>query len=284
MQKFNLPKRSSLVSLATWSFVALSLAILGLTGCGASEVPEAPPEASPPVPAPPSEPSPAEVAARLEHGIDVSSHAGTVDWEKLAMAGHTFAFVKATEGVDLKDPAFDGHWSAMKAAGIVRGAYHFYVTEDDPEEQAAFFISIVKLEPGDLVPVVDLELIGHGTKDGLAERFQTFVELLEAHYGQKPIIYTSSHFWDQHVWNEDLGEGFGGHPLWVAEYEVDAPTLPQGWTDWHLWQWQGDAEVPGVEKGADRSRVHRDGVDLSLLVVRASGHSEAAVTESRGQP
>jgi GH25 family lysozyme M1 (1,4-beta-N-acetylmuramidase) len=32
--------------------------------------------------------------------------------------------------------------------------------------------------------------------------------------------------------------------------------VPGGWERWTLWQWQGDATVPGVEKNADLSRLH----------------------------
>ena len=203
-----------------------------------------------------------EVAGRLHLGLDVSMHSGTVDWAELAAQGHTFGFVKATEGVDLKDSAFDQHWREMKQAGMVRGAYHFYVTEDDPTEQARFFISTAAIEPGDLAPVVDVELIGHGTKAGLPERLRTWLEIVEDHYGVKPIIYTTAGFWDAH-----LTADFGDYPLWVAEYEVEKPRLPAGWSDWHLWQWKGDAEVSGVEKGADLSHVNRSGPELSRLVV-----------------
>ena len=68
------------------------------------------------------------------------------------------------------------------------------------------------------------------------------------------------------ILDANLDDSFGDYPLWVAEYEVDAPTLPAGWTSWYLWQWQGNAQVPGVEHGADLNRVG-SGVDLSALVV-----------------
>lgn len=218
------------------------------------ESPPATPVGTPPPAAPP-------VAERLKHGIDVSQHSGSVDFAVVAQDGYGFAFHKATEGVDLKDAAFEQSWAELEQAGLVRGAYHFYVTEDDPEEQAKFFIENVELGPGDLAPVVDVELIGHGTQPGLAERLQTFLDLLEAHYGVKPIIYTAPNFWDQH-----LTADFGAYPLWVAEYGVDEPRLPKGWTAWHLWQWRGDAPVAGVEKAADLSR-GSTAVDLSALVV-----------------
>lgn len=203
-----------------------------------------------------------EIAAGLHQGIDVSGHAGSVDWRRVRAAGHSFAYVKATEGDDLKDPLFDSHWSSMKEAGLVRGAYHFYVTEDDPDDQAAFFIESVQLESGDLAPVVDVEVLGHSTSAGIADRLQIFLERLEEHYGVRPMIYTEPNFW-----NKYLTENFGHYPLWVAEYESDEPRLPKGWTNWYLWQWKGDAEVPGVEKGADLSRLNELMPDRHLLLV-----------------
>ncbi len=219
--------------------------------------------ASPPASAPTATPR-QQVAAGLNAGIDVSGHSGTVDWSTLVAAGQSFAFVKATEGDDLEDPAFDEHWRQLKTAGLVRGAYHFYVTEDDPTEQARFFIQTVSLEPGDLAPVVDVEVIGHDTQPGLADRVRTWLQLVEQHFGVKPIIYTTASFWDAH-----LTADFGEYPLWVAEYGVEEPRVPAGWSSWHLWQWQGDAAVPGVEKSADLSRVNRSGPDPSVLIVPA---------------
>lgn len=195
-------------------------------------------------------------------GIDVSWHSGEIDWQAVRAAGHTFAYIKATEGVDLVDPAFERHWQAAAAAGVRRGAYHFYVTEDDARLQAEFFISRVTLAPGDLVPVVDVELMGHHTEPGLANRLRTWLEIVESHYGVRPAIYTSPHFWNAHI-----GEGFGHYPLWIADYDVDEPLLPAGWNAWHLWQWRDDVEVPGVEKSADMSRVNAEVGDLDVLLV-----------------
>lgn len=211
------------------------------------------------------EPAAVAGAPRLHSGIDVSWHSGTVDWDAVRAAGHTFVFLKATEGVDLPDPSFADHWRAAGDAGLVRGAYHFYVTEDDPEAQARLFISKVALAPGDLVPVVDVETIGHDTAPGVAARLQTFCDLIEKHYGVRPIIYTSPTFWNRH-----LDASFGHHPLWIAEYGVESPTVPTGWNRWHLWQWRENATVPGVEKGADISRVNLDIDRLDDLLIPAS--------------
>lgn len=204
------------------------------------------------------------MASWSSQGIDVSAHSGQVEWAKVIGEGYGFAFVKATEGVDFKDSAFDGNWQAMKAAGMIRGAYHFYVTEDDPTEQANFFISNVTLEPGDLAPVVDVEVIGHNTpQGGLPQRLATWLSVVEQHYGVKPIIYTSPNFW-----NTYFDDSFGAYPLWVAEYGVGAPKVTTGWKTWSLWQWQGDATVVGVQNSADLNRVNPEIDPTALLVSR----------------
>ena len=194
-----------------------------------------------------------------EHGIDVSHYSGEIDWERVSAAGYSFVYVKATEGVDSADPLFLEHWQTLGELGIPRGAYHFYVTEDDPKEQARFFLGHVEHRPGDLPPVVDVEVLGHGTKPGLPGRLRRFLELVELELGVTPIIYTSPSFWNAH-----LDPSFGCYPLWLAEYGTSEPQLPHGWTSWLMWQFEADAEVPGIEKGADLSTLHPDADLLAL--------------------
>lgn len=196
-------------------------------------------------------------------GIDVSHHSGEIDWEEVSERGLDFVFVKASEGVDDADPSFARHWEAIGRLGVARGAYHFFVTEDDPEVQARFFLSKARIGPGDLPPVVDVEVIGHGTAGDVSGKLRRFLEILEAESGARPIIYTSARFWDAH-----FEPSFGRYPLWVAEYDVESPTLPTGWDEWTIWQFEGDAEVPGIEKGADRSRL-RAGLVLESLRIPA---------------
>ena len=202
--------------------------------------------------------------AGAEVGIDVSHHSGEVDWRAVASEGVAFVYVKASEGVDAADPLFDEHWRALGELGIPRGAYHFYVTEDDPDAQADLFLSRWRPAPGDLAPVVDVELVGHGTTGPIASPLRRFLDRVEAAAGVVPVLYTSPRFADAH-----LGPEFGRYPLWVAEYEVEAPTLPAAWSEWLLWQFEGDATVPGVEKTADRSRLHER---ASLAALRIPRH------------
>ena len=194
--------------------------------------------------------------------IDVSYHSGAIDWHMVNALGIRIVILKATEGIDLKDKNFASHWKELKEKNFLRGAYHLYVTEDDPETQAHFFIAHAPLEPGDLVPIVDIELIGHGTHGRLYPKVKRFLDVMEAHFHVKPMIYTSPRFWSAH-----FKRHFQGYPLWIAEYGVSRPSIPEGWKTWHLWQYRENAPVQGVAKGADLSRVNQAlGIWQSLLI------------------
>lgn len=185
-------------------------------------------------------------------GIDVSHHSGAVDWGKVKAQGYRFAYVKSSEGVDNADPRFKAHWQALAQSGLARGAYHFYVTEDDPIQQAKFFASQIKGDPGELPPAVDVELLGHGTdKAAMSKTLITFLKALESETGIKPMIYTAPRFWDEHY-----EPAFSGYHLWMAEYGVKMPKTPFGWDNWLLWQHASDRPVDGVEKSADINLLH----------------------------
>lgn len=198
-------------------------------------------------------------------GIDVSHFQGTVDWQKVRQAGIAFAIAKATQGDGYEDPMFRVNWPAMKAAGLIRGAYDFYDVADDPATQAREFISRVSLEAGDLPPVVDIETM-NGAADtiaGLAADLRTYLDLLSAHYGVKPIIYTGPGFWNAHV-----NESFGDFPLWVAVY-ADAIELPHGWSTWTIWQHSQTGTIEGVDGAVDLDRFNGDREALEALTLAA---------------
>ena len=61
-----------------------------------------------------------------------------------------FAFIKATEGLGNEDAFFQRNWKKTKAAGLVRGAYHFFLATKSGKAQAENFINSVTLASGDL--------------------------------------------------------------------------------------------------------------------------------------
>jgi lysozyme len=70
-----------------------------------------------------STPSIAEYPVR---GIDVSHHNGQIDWDRVAAQGIRFAYIKASEGNDLRDPLFEYNWTEVRRVGLIPGAFHVF--------------------------------------------------------------------------------------------------------------------------------------------------------------
>lgn len=182
------------------------------------------------------------------HGIDVSHHQGDIQWNKVKATDKQeypirFVFMKATEGGDHKDHRFADNFRQAREVGLVRGAYHFYNPNTDPIRQADFFISQVKLEKGDLAPVLDIERKPRN-KAQLQTDLVKFLNRLEQHYGVKPIIYTSYKYKLNYLDTPELS----AYPLWIAHYYVDTLRY-EG--PWQFWQHTDYGTVPGIEENVD---------------------------------
>ena len=197
-------------------------------------------------------------------GIDVSKWQGTVDWKSVQQAGIAFAFARATYGSSEVDSCFNENWQGMKEAGIIRGAYHFFLAADDAAQQADFFIRTVgSLDPDDLPPVIDVEAAG-GVNSDLAASVQTWLTTVEQGLGRRPIIYTAPSFW-----NENLTGGFGDYALWVAEYGVTSPRPVNGWANWTFWQYSSTGKVEGVNTAVDLDDFNGTSQELSAFIANA---------------
>lgn len=95
-------------------------------------------------------------------GIDVSKWQDDnttpqqIDFNKAKRAGAYFVFIKASQDV-YADPDFAYNWNAAKAAGLIRGAYHFFDYRKSPKAQADYLTSLLKNDWGELPPVLDFE-------------------------------------------------------------------------------------------------------------------------------
>lgn len=206
------------------------------------------------------------------NGIDVSKYQPEVNWAEVKQAGYAFAFARATYGSGQVDAYFDSHWRGMKAAGVARGAYHFFVTADDPTAQANLFVRAVgSLGDGDLPPVIDVEA-DSGTGANLVGGVRVWLDIVERELGRVPAIYTAPAFW-----NENLTAGFGRYPLWVAEYGVSRPKPVKGWDGWTFWQHSESGTVPGIRGSVDLNYFNGTAADLEALTNAPAG-SLSAVT------
>jgi len=186
------------------------------------------------------------------HGIDVSRWQGDIDWRAAHRAGVAFAFIKATEGGDLTDPMFAANWSGSARAGVPRGAYHYYYFCRSPEEQARWFIANVPRDASALPHVLDMEWT-HKSRtctrrpDGATVRDEAdrYLDILERHYGQRPVVYTTVDFF------RDTGIGeLRGTEFWLRSV-AGHPRVVYPGADWTFWQYTGTGKIPGIEGPVD---------------------------------
>ena len=182
------------------------------------------------------------------HGIDVSHYQGDINWKMLKQTRQgkfpvEFIFMKATEGGDFSDDRFVANFDSAKVHGFIRGAYHFYNPKTDADKQADFFIRSVKLEPGDLPPVLDIEMKSKDVKK-LQQDLKIWLRKVENHYGVKPIIYASYKFKTKYL-NDSI---FNTYPYWIAHYYVDSVRY-QG--QWKFWQHTDVGTLPGIDEKVD---------------------------------
>ena len=200
------------------------------------------------------------------HGIDVSIFQQTVYWpgvkqmqEKDVKIG--FVFIKATEGLLNTDRQFKRNWQKAKEANIPRGAYHFFLATKDGKAQANNFIKRVKLEPGDLPPVLDIEQLNGTTSTELRKEAMEWLSIVENHYKVKPIIYTNVDFYKRH-----LGTEFDNYPLWVAHYYVQKePRINRGWL---FWQHNDQGNVNGIVSKVDFNVFSGDSIQFRNMLMR----------------
>jgi lysozyme len=200
-------------------------------------------------------------------GIDVSYWQGEIDWDAVAGAGVTFAFIRVGDGL-FEDPRFDENWAEARRVGVVRGVYQFFRPGTDPVDQAEILIGRMgALEPGDLPPVVDVEATDGQSASVIVSRLHEWLDRVEVATGRVPIIYTAKYFWQDSVAASDE---FLDHPLWVAHWEIDCPDTPAPWTEWAFWQTSDSGSVPGISGGVDTDLF--DG-DWEALMDFASGEA-----------
>jgi lysozyme len=200
------------------------------------------------------------------HGIDVSKYQSYIDWPsvkrmKVNNVKIGFAFIKATEGLGNVDRQFRRNWTKAADAKMIRGAYHFFLPTKSGKAQAQNFISTVKLKPGDLPPVLDIEQLYGVRPDKMRKEIKDWLRMVEDHYGIKPIIYTYVNFYSRF-----LNEGFDDYPLWVAHYiERDKPRITRQWL---FWQHNEMGRVNGIVSPVDFNVFNGDSTEFYDLLVK----------------
>ena len=188
-------------------------------------------------------------------GIDVSkwqdanSTAQQMDFAKAYAAGARFVFIKTSQAL-YQDEDILYNWKTARAAGLLRGGYHFLDWATDPVAQARYAWSLVQADPGELPPVCDFESWGIVPANAEDILYAYLVEM-ERLSGRIPMIYTGAYFWKAQANQEEKWSRF---PLWVASYTTQGymelnVTNMTPWSKWTFWQYtsKGDGLAFGAE-------------------------------------
>ena len=210
-------------------------------------------------------------------GIDVSHYQGLVNWKRVKEAGYSFAIAKATGGTRFVDSQFHNNWQGMREAGLVRGAYHFFHADEDPIAQAEHFIQTVStLRPGDLPPIVDIEVTENIPTPTIVARALVWIKYVEEKLGKKPMVYSSLSFYNRY-----LATDFINYHFWVAEYSnrIEEPRVDRSW---EMWQHSQSGSVPGINGDVDLNFFNGTMVQLRAFLRDSS--TQPAVTPPAAQP
>ena len=180
-------------------------------------------------------------------GVDVSRIQGEIDWNAVHSAGADFAYIKASEGSDLRDDRFAGNWAGTADAGLKRGAYHFFSLCRTGRAQATNFIAMVPREDEALPPAAVLALVGNcelrPSRDRLLAEVATFIQMVEAH-SEKPImIQVTRDFESRYRISEAINR-----PLWLRSTGLKPG---YGAHDWVMWQASRMHRMEGIDGPVD---------------------------------
>lgn len=213
----------------------------------------------------------------LAQGIDVSRWQPSIDWQRVADFGISFAFIKASQS-NFGDPLFSQHWAGAKAARLLRGAYHYLVPDLDGAKQAAAFLKILGNDPGELPPVLDIEARTQNPAQ-YAAYSETWLKIVEDALKRRPLIYTAAWYWNSTMLIGGKYPAWApNYPLWVAHYPLKEgfppltdiedgkykPAMPKSWTSWTFWQYTERGRVDGIVTDGRPANVDLNAFQSSL--------------------
>jgi lysozyme len=186
--------------------------------------------------------------------VDVSNNNGRVDFKAVKAQGAAGVYLKVTEGTGFVDPYYVANRAAAKAASLRVGGYHFAHPKNDPATEAAFFLSHLKLEKGDLLPAFDIEVSDGVIGSRIHSFSRKFLAVVKAKIDANPVVYAGCFFM------RDNGLLALPGPKWVAAYG-SRPACR-----WDAWQYtDGQARYGANVDHLDTTNVP----SLALLTYKA---------------
>lgn len=190
-------------------------------------------------------------------GIDISHHQNVTCWNTLSDQKPNFIFMKASEGLTVRDRHYNERYAIAKKLGLTVGTYHFFSYRSSGREQARHFLTIAKYQDGDLPLVLDAEYKRNMPPPRIVTaELVRFLEFIHAKTGIKPIIYTSTHYYHKYLKNA-VGTKY---PLWIADYRREPDC------DYQFWQSTEKFKIEGINGYVDLNVFNGSENDLEKLI------------------
>lgn len=156
-----------------------------------------------------------------EYGLDLSTWNGTLDFNEIKKAGHTFVILRAGYGTSAKDNRFEEYYAAAKKVGLKVGAYwySYALNTDGAKAEAKKMLEVIKGKTFEYPIFIDMEDADqykkkHGmpSNSTLCSICNTFCEYIE-NKGYYVGIYASESWF-----NNQLKNVSKAYDKWVANW------------------------------------------------------------------
>ncbi len=178
-------------------------------------------------------------------GIDVSHYQGSIDWPAVASHGVSFAYIKATEGVQGRDARFARNWQDARRTGIRVGAYHYFIFCRSGRAQAQNFLTVAPRSAGTLPPAVDLEAWSscHGRPTGpeMRRELDAYLAVVERRERRRAVLYVTPGFYAAYR------AYLPSRPMWRRSI-LERPPANESWA---FWQYRSRGRVAGIQTFVD---------------------------------
>lgn len=176
-------------------------------------------------------------------GVDVSAANQSIDWNAVRAGGATFAYIVATDGARVRDPAFQANWEATYMARLRRGAIHRYSLCDPARAQTTNFMATVPRTTDQLPAIVEFAFdetcTARPDREALLDDVASFLTTTEAHLGKPMLIAPSAAFEDEYALSEGIARPIRASSTWL-----EPDYLPRAWT---LWRASTLKRIDGVD-------------------------------------
>jgi lysozyme len=185
-------------------------------------------------------------------GIDISNnYEGNLNWS--AVNDYDFVILRAVRAKDtcktkgkekfisLIDTNFSKNWNELKAKNIIRGAYHFFAANVSADVQFKYFKEAVKLEKGDLPPILDVE-----NRNCNMDEVLKWLELAKEHYKVTPILYSDYFFYKVFLKKKNTE-----YPMWL--YLNESSYMEPSFNDPNcvFWQCKQEKAITNFQEKVD---------------------------------